>query len=289
MTVRALAGAALLAAGVALAAADPSSSLVGGVAQHTSSKGETLQSLGARYGIDVAALRADNGLEARTAIRIGQVLLIDNRHAVPDGVEEETIVVNVPQRMLFYRSGGRTLGFPVAVGSSGWRTPLRPFTVVAKETDPTWDVPESIAAEARAKGKPLPRAIPPGPSNPLGRHWLGLSVGVIGIHGTNAPGSIFRAGTHGCIRVHPDDIARLFDLVAVGTPGRFVYEPVLVAQEGNDVFLEVHADVYRRSAVSAMDRAIARAGELGLTDRIDWVRAAAVVAARHGVARLVSR
>jgi L,D-transpeptidase ErfK/SrfK len=289
VTVRALAGGALLAAGAALVAADPSSSLVGGVAQHTASKGETLQVIGARYGIDVATLTADNDLGARSAIRIGQVLVIDNRHVVPGGVEEATIVVNIPQRMLFYRSGGRTLGFPVAVGSSGWRTPLRPFTVIAKETDPTWDVPESIAAEARAKGKSLPRAIPPGPSNPLGRHWLGLSVGGVGIHGTNAPGSIYRAGTHGCIRVHPDDIARLFDLVAVGTPGRFVYEPVLVAQDGNDVFLEVHADVYRRSAVNAMDQAIAQAGELGLTDRIDWVRAAVVVSARHGVARLVSK
>ena len=288
MTVRALAVAALLAAGAALAAADPSSSLVGGVAQHTASKGETLQLIGARYGIDAATVTADNDLGAGSAIRIGQVLVIDNRHVVPDGVEEE-IVVNVPQRMFFYRSGGRALGFPVAVGSNGWRTPLRPFTVIAKETDPTWDVPESIAAEARAKGKPLPRAIPPGPSNPLGRHWLGLSVGGVGIHGTNAPGSIYRAGTHGCIRVHPDDIARLFDLVAVGTPGRFVYEPVLVAQDGDNVFLEVHADVYRRSAVSALDQAIARAGELGLTDRIDWVRAAAVVSARHGVARLVSK
>jgi L,D-transpeptidase ErfK/SrfK len=289
VTARALLAVLVLASGAALAPADPSQSLVGGVAPYTVSKGDTLQSIGARHGLDVTALTVDNDLPVRSTIGIGQVLLIDNRHVVPNGLEEETIVVNVPQRMLFYRSGGRTLGFPVAVGSNGWRTPLRPFTVIAKETDPTWDVPESIADEARAKGKSLPRAIPPGPSNPLGRHWLGLSVGGVGIHGTNAPGSIYRAGTHGCIRVHPDDIARLFDLVAVGTPGRFVYEPVLVAQDGSDVWLEVHADVYRRSAVSALDQAIARAGEHGLADRIDWVRAAAVVSARHGVARLVSR
>jgi L,D-transpeptidase ErfK/SrfK len=286
---RVLVGLVLLASGTAPAPADPSPSLVGGIAQHAVSKGDTLQSIGARHGIDVATLTVDNDLPGRSAIRIGQVLRIDNRHVVPDGLEEETIVVNVPQRMLFYRSGGRTLGFPVAVGSRGWATPLRSFTVVAKETDPTWDVPESIAAEARAKGKPLPCAIPPGPSNPLGRHWLGLSIGGVGIHGTNAPGSIYRAGTHGCIRVHPDDIARLFDLVSVGTAGRFIYEPVLIAQDGEDVFLEVHGDVYRRSAVSALGHARTRADELGLTGRIDWTRAAEVASARHGVARVVTK
>ena len=52
--------------------------------------------------------------------------------------------------------------------------------------------------------------MPPGPDNPLGKHWLGLSIHGYGIHGTIAPSSIYQFRTHGCIRLHPDDIAELF-------------------------------------------------------------------------------
>lgn len=87
----------------------------------------------------------------------------------------------------------------------------------------------------------------PGPDNPLGRHWLGLSLPGVGIHGTNQPTSIYRFTTHGCIRLHPDDAADLFDLVDVGTTVDIIYAPVLLAIEGGDAVLEVHPDVYGRT------------------------------------------
>jgi L,D-transpeptidase ErfK/SrfK len=132
------------------------------------------------------------------------------------------------------------------VGQPSWATPTGAFTVVAMETDPTWDVPASIQEEMRRTGKPVLSTVPPGPANPLGRHWIGLSLGSIGVHGTSAPSSIYRFATHGCIRLHPDDVADLFAHVSVGEPGRIVYEPVLVGFDGSDVFLEVHGDVYQR-------------------------------------------
>jgi L,D-transpeptidase ErfK/SrfK len=270
-------------------AEDPEQVLVGGVVRHVVVKGESLRSLGARFGVDSATLAHQNDITARGTLRVGQILVIDNRHIVPEAADGGALVVNIPQRMLFLTVMDRTFSAPVAVGSRGWQTPISDFTILVKETDPIWDVPASIAAEARAKGRSLPAKVPPGPQNPLGRHWLGLSVGGIGIHGTNAPSSIYAAVTHGCIRVHPDDVARLFDLVTVGTPGMTIYEPILMA-EGEDgrVYLEIHPDVYRRLHMAPLAHARAIAEALGLADRIDWTLAENVIRLRHGIARDVT-
>jgi lipoprotein-anchoring transpeptidase ErfK/SrfK len=58
--------------------------------------------------------------------------------------------------------------------------------------------------------------VPPGPSNPLGTRWLGLSVKGFGIHGTNVPQSIGKNASHGCIRMRNSDVEELFELVQVG-------------------------------------------------------------------------
>jgi L,D-transpeptidase ErfK/SrfK len=269
------------------AAAGPAAdALTGAVAPHVVRRGDTLQALAARAGIDVATVVAENGLTNGRALIPGQQLVLDNRHIVPANRAAAPIVVNLPQRMLFLFDH-TVAGLPVAVGRRTWPTPLGEFQVATRETDPTWDVPESIRAEARRLGRNLPASVPPGPANPLGRFWIGLTGGAVGIHGTNAPSSIYGAVTHGCMRLHPDDIAWLFARAKVGMTVRTVYEPLLLADIGGRVFLEVHPDVYRRAPLSlaaVRDMAAAR----GLTARIDWAAAARVVALRHGVARDVT-
>ena len=59
--------------------------------------------------------------------------------------------------------------------------------------------------------------VPPGPNNPLGTRWMGLSAPGVGIHGTDEPGSIGYSASHGCIRMQVPDAEWLFDHVAVGT------------------------------------------------------------------------
>ena len=285
---RRIACAALVAVGpVSYASGEPpADALTGGISTHVVQRGDTLQALAARAGIDVRTIIAENGLTNGHALIPGQRLVIDNRHIVPVNRGAAAIVVNLPQRMLFVFD--QTIaGVPVAVGRRTWPTPLGEFQVATRETDPTWDVPASIRAEARRLGRTLPTSVPPGPTNPLGRFWIGLTAGSVGIHGTNAPSSIYGAVTHGCMRLHPDDIGWLFPRVRVGMTVRTVYEPVLLADVGGQVFLEVHPDVYRREPVSlAAVQALAAAR--GLTGRIDWAAAARVVALRHGVVRDVT-
>lgn len=288
-----LGGGAILLASAALASADDRKradcgAIAGGRWVHLVATGETWTSVGARVGVDPAVLAARNERTLRTPLKPGDVIGIDNRHVVPpyDGA---SLVVNVPQRMLFhYWEGALRAYYPVAVGRADWQTPLGSFTVLAAETDPTWDVPISIQEEMRRAGKPIIKAMPPGPTNPLGRYWLALSLGSVGLHGTNAPSSIYQFATHGCIRLHPDDIEDLFYRVDAGERGRIVYEPVLVAFDGLDVFLEVHRDRYRRSP-NPLGRAMELLERAGLLERVDVTEIARVVREAEGLAVAVTR
>ena len=249
--------------------------------------GDSLVSLGARHGIDPREIALANGLKPGGAIAPGLTLHLDNRHIVPIFENDVVLVINVPQRMLFFTGNPPAMGFPVGLGGRDWPTPLGEFSVIAREENPTWDVPTSIQAEMRREGRAVVQKVPPGPSNPLGAFWLGLSLGSVGVHGTNAPLSIFRHVTHGCVRLHPDDIARLYPLVPLGALGRIVYEPVLLAQTPEGILLEAHPDVYRRMTRNALSLVRETATAAGIGGEIDWAEAAKVLQARRGIATRV--
>ena len=130
--------------------------------------------------------------------------------------------------------------YPVGIGDVGWETPVAVGHVIHRQIDPTWLVPESLRAKYGAT------SIPPGPNNPLGKYWLGLSLIGYGIHGTNSPWGIGRRVSHGCIRLYPEHIALLFEKVYVNTPVEIVYEPVKIGFQGQHIFMEVHPDIYNR-------------------------------------------
>ncbi len=279
-------------AATASASADPlrlSTQLVGRESEYRVQPGDSLTSVSSRFGVDVEPLAAQNGLSATARLRLGQTLRIDNRHLVPlpaDEAFERGIAVNVPQRQLFlFRAGELQAQHPVGLGRPSWRTPTGRFTISRREVDKAWVVPRSIQDEMRREGRPVRSVVPPGPDNPLGRHWLGLSPGSCGIHGTIAPASVYRFQSHGCIRLHPDDAASLFDAVELGTPVRILYQPLLLGRlDPGRVFLEVHPDAYRRAPpAQAALRELAAAS--GLSDRIDWARAEEVVRRAEGIAR----
>jgi lipoprotein-anchoring transpeptidase ErfK/SrfK len=100
--------------------------------------------------------------------------------------------------------------FGVATGQSQYPTPLGRWTIVVKWRNPWWYPPKSPWA---AGAKP----IPPGPGNPLGTRWMGLSASGVGIHGTPDDASIGYSASHGCIRMHIPDAEWLFNRVRIGT------------------------------------------------------------------------
>ena len=122
-------------------------------------------------------LRRDNNLARASVLQKGTTLILDNSHIVPVSTGHEQILINGPQRLLFYFEDGTPVrAVPVGVGQRDWETPFAAFSVVTKEEAPTWDVPVSIQEEMRRTGRRVVERVPPGPTNPLGNHWLGLSL-----------------------------------------------------------------------------------------------------------------
>ena len=101
--------------------------------------------------------------------------------------------------------------FKVATGLPEFPTPLGWFSVVNKQRDPWWYPPDSEWAK---DAKP----IPPGPGNPLGTRWMGLSADAIGIHATPDAASVGYSASHGCIRMYTWEATWLFERVELGTP-----------------------------------------------------------------------
>jgi L,D-transpeptidase ErfK/SrfK len=265
-----------------------SEKLTGGEFAYTVQRGDSLTSIGARFGVGVGVLEASNNLAPGALLRIGQQLRVENGHIVPD-VVSDGIVINIPQRMLFYFRDGRLIHFyPVALGRPDWPTPSGPFKVVVREENPTWDVPKSIQEEMRRQGKIVKTCVPPGPDNPLGKHWLGLSLGGYGIHGTIAPASIYHFRTHGCIRLHPDDIAQLFSDVRDGAPVLLQYRRLMIARVGERIYLEVHRDVYKKQA-DIRDRFEELLRTFNLEPRVDRDLANDIIRKQDGIAREITR
>jgi lipoprotein-anchoring transpeptidase ErfK/SrfK len=113
-------------------------------------------------------------------------------------------------RLYLYKGMRFQRVFGVATGQSIYPTPLGRWSVVVKWRNPWWYPPNS----SWAKGE---KPIPPGPGNPLGTRWMGLSASGVGIHGTPDDASIGYSASHGCIRMHISDAEWLFNHVNIGT------------------------------------------------------------------------
>ena len=155
------------------------------------------------------------------------------------------IEINLPAlRLYLYQQGELLRDYPVAVGKPSTQTPMGSFQIINKQHNPTW---------YPAGRKP----VPPGPNNPLGQWWLGLSAKGYGIHGCLNESSIGQPVSKGCIRMHNRDVAELVKLVGVGTPVRIMYQPYTVREDRltGQVWLWSGQDIYRRATTvdSALD------------------------------------
>jgi hypothetical protein len=122
------------------------------------------------------------------------------------------IVIHRESRQLrLYRGMRPWRTFGIAVGQSSYPTPIGRFEIVVMHRNPWWFPPDADWARGSAP-------VPPGPGNPLGTRWMGLSVSGVGIHGTPDPASIGYSASHGCIRMHIPSAEWLFRRVVVGTP-----------------------------------------------------------------------
>jgi len=274
----------------AYCAVSDASQVIGGEVLYTVEKDDTLEGIAAKFGVPVKRIVDANSLDPKKRLTRGRVLKIYDRKIIPDPIDEG-IVINIPERRLyFFRARQLVEMFPVALGlprkvnGFDWRTPTGRFVIVAKQKDPTWNVPPSIQREMELRGEEVIVSIPPGPENPLGKHALVTSIPGIMIHETNRPTSISRFASHGCIRLHPTHMARLFPEVKKNTPGEIVYQPVKLAiTSDRRVYLEVNGDAYGKMK-DLKAEVVRRIQESGFKDKIDWTKVERLVKERSGVA-----
>ncbi len=186
---------------------------------------------------------------------------------LPDVETYNGMVINISEMRLYYffkKKGVNLVAtFPIGIGKEGYNTPTGNFKIIEKIVDPSWHVPISI----REKNPDLPKVIPPGPDNPLGSHALRLSSGDILIHGTNKPFGVGRKVSHGCIRLYPEHITKLFQLVPNKANVTIIHQPVKVGISKNRVYLEVHKD--KSLKMNYFDETVRLLRKKNLYDKID--------------------
>ena len=259
--------------------------LIGGDTSYVVQQGDCLISIGAKLGVNWQNIAKENQLDTAAWLKIGTQLMVNTRRIVPKPVANG-IIINIPEGMLYFFKRGELTALPVGLGKSDlkWRTPLGRFIITAKAKNPTWHVPLSIQEEMKMNGLPVETSVEPGPNNPLGKYAFKTSLGDIMIHATIWPTTVHQWRSHGCIRMLPEHIEKFFPLVAVGTQGEIIYEPVKLAKtsEGR-VFLEVHRDIYKRMQ-SLTGEVMKHIEKCCLSDKVDWNKIGAIVNEKSGIA-----
>ncbi|MCL5773042.1 MAG: L,D-transpeptidase family protein, partial [Firmicutes bacterium] len=198
---------------------------------------DSLYSIARKFDVSMEHIALANGMTSYY-VRAGQKLVIPLERVFP-GTLENGIILNLPEREIYFFKNGKLKAiFPCAVGAPGrWMTPRGDFYIASRIMNPIWLPPEWAGIE---------HPVLPGPSNPLGDRWMGLSQPGVGMHATNAPASIGEAVSHGCIRMYPEDAHALFKMVTVGLPVKIIYEPVKVgfSMKTKKFYLSVFPDIY---------------------------------------------
>jgi L,D-transpeptidase ErfK/SrfK len=264
---------------------------VGNHGSYTVKTGDSIKRVGARLGVDWRHLAKENNLNPQTPLQPGQILTYDNRKIVPSALRDG-IVINIADRTLYLLKNGTVeSSYPVAVGKppkpddgEDWSTPTGRFIITSKTKDPVWKVPQSIQDEMEQRGREPIKEMPAGKGNPLGKYAMKTSLSGILIHSTNAPSSVYSYASHGCVRVMPEHMEKLFPAVAPRSSGVIVYQPLklAVSTEGR-VFLEVNADVYSRYPGSLEGEVRKLVSRRKVESKVDWNKVARLLNKKSGI------
>jgi L,D-transpeptidase ErfK/SrfK len=262
--------------------------LVGKLAFRDAREEDTLIDLAPELGVGYVELVAANPGVDPWLPKQGTRLVVPAARLLPSG-KREGIVVNLGDLRLYYFEQGKPpRSYPIGIAKDGYATPQGDTTVKAKREKPEW----TPGPSARKDG--YPPVVPPGPDNPLGEYALYLGWPSYLIHGTNDPRGVGRHSSRGCIRLYPDDIAELYELVQPGTPVRVVNEPVKLGWIGGELYLEVNPNADQSMELDVSGKPPAPEAPKDLRElilkaagkekaQIDWERAERAGLRRSGV------
>ncbi len=257
-------------------------SLIGAPVTYKVKKGESLIEIIRKFDLGYNETVAANPRLAPSALKSGASITMPTFWILPDEAERKDIVINLSEMRLYYffeeKKTKSVITFPIGIGTEGRDTPVGRFSIIEKIENPSWHVPESIRKE-----KPdLPKVVPPGPNNPLGSHALRLSLGDILIHGTDQPWSIGRRISHGCIRLYPEDIPKLFGMAQKGAEVAIIHQPIKTGIKDGEIYIEVHSDDTMKD-LNYFDAAVVLLCRKSLIKDIDLEKLYSAASQRSGV------
>lgn len=225
-----------------------SDDVVGNIAIHTIQDGDNFLALAQTFRVGFEELVDANSDVDPWIPKQDEQIIIPTQYVLPN-VEREGIIINLAElRMYHFHPADGDIGtvstYPISIGKGGqWETPLTFTRITSKTKKPNWYPPESIRKEHEENNDPLPKIVPPGPDNPLGDYKMSLALSGYLIHGTNVPEGIGMRVTHGCIRLHPSGIEKLFHDVEVNTKVTIVNQPYKVGWRDNKLYVETHSEI----------------------------------------------
>ncbi|HEY7707067.1 MAG TPA: L,D-transpeptidase family protein [Gaiellaceae bacterium] len=163
-----------------------------------------------REGMAQALTRALRTTDRRTPVEL--IVSSVEPKVTPANYGPVLIVHRGSNRLSLFDGPTLVRRFGVATGAAKYPTPLGSYSIATKQMNPWWIPPPDSDWAKDAK------PIPPGPGNPLGTRWMGLTAPLVGIHGTPDAASIGYSASHGCIRMRVPEAEWLFNRVEVGTP-----------------------------------------------------------------------
>lgn len=279
-----------------LAATLSERALIGVPGVHRVQAEDTLPAIARRYDVGFVELRLANPGVDPWLPPAGRLLQLPTQHLLP-AAPRRGIVINLAELRLYAFGDGSQAprSFPIGIGRDGWETPQGATTIARRKVDPDW-VP---TASERAENPKLPLRVAPGPDNPMGRLALYLARPGYAIHGTNRPDSVGRRGSHGCIRLYPEDIETLYAMTPIGTPVLIVDQRIKLGWHEGALYLEVHPPQWFADAVEAgrtpspslapdvEERVLSAAG--AETVRVDWRAVQAAAQAQDGMPLRITR
>ena len=217
----------------------PNTTVIGHVRTIQTERSTNFAALARKYDLGYDEIVAANTAINPFKVPAGSVLILPTQYILPNAAHRG-LVVNLPEKRLYFFRNKTVFTFPIGIGRLGWATPIGHMHIIGKMKNPPWYVPASIRAEQAKFGNFLPKVMPAGPKNPLGQYALRLSKSNYLIHGTHEPEGVGSRVSGGCLRMYPEDIEQLHQLVPIGTTVNIVNQPIKTANIHNTFWLESH-------------------------------------------------
>jgi len=216
-------------------------SIIGKLKYHKPKFSDSTVKIASQNNLGMNAVIEANPGTTRKKLKARDAIVVPTAHILPQ-LAQEGIIVNLPEMRMYYYPDDKdiVMTYPIGIGKIGNNIPVENTKITRKAVNPYWYPGPDVRKYNEAHGVKLPKALPPGPDNPLGPYVMYLGIPTFLIHSTVFPDSVGTRASFGCVRMNETDIREIYPVVKRGTKVFIVNMPNKVAWNGDKLYLETH-------------------------------------------------